>query len=79
MASHPWVSRIESIDAPDYLLFDLDPGEECTLKTLATVALGVRDLLREIGLQSGDIQQLVSGVAGNPAALPHIGTSPAKE
>jgi bifunctional non-homologous end joining protein LigD len=48
---HPWVSRTESLDEPDYLLFDLDPGEECTLKTLATVALGVRDMLLEIGLQ----------------------------
>jgi uncharacterized membrane protein YqiK len=35
----------------------------------------VDQLLREIGLQSGDIQQLVSGVAGNPAALPQVGNS----
>jgi bifunctional non-homologous end joining protein LigD len=47
---HPWVSRIDSLDDPDYLLFDLDPGEECTLKTLATVALEVRKLLEQIGL-----------------------------
>jgi hypothetical protein len=36
----------------------------------------VDQLLREIGLQSGDIQQLVSGVAGNPAALPQVGNKP---
>jgi bifunctional non-homologous end joining protein LigD len=47
---HPWVSRVDSLDEPDYMLFDLDPGERCTLKTLAQVALCVRDQLAEIGL-----------------------------
>jgi bifunctional non-homologous end joining protein LigD len=48
---HPWVSRVDSLDEPDYMLFDLDPGERCTLKTLARVALCVRDGLHDIGLQ----------------------------
>lgn len=48
---HVWTSHVATLDEPDYLLFDLDPGERCTLRTLATVALGVRDLLRDIGLQ----------------------------
>ena len=47
---HVWYSRIETLDAPDYALFDLDPFE-CTLKTLATVALQLRDTLQQIGLQ----------------------------
>ncbi|MBV8688987.1 MAG: non-homologous end-joining DNA ligase [Candidatus Eremiobacteraeota bacterium] len=48
---HVWYSRIETLDSPDYALFDLDPFE-CTLKTLATVTLQLRDTLQEIGLQA---------------------------
>ncbi|MGA8576319.1 MAG: non-homologous end-joining DNA ligase [Candidatus Cybelea sp.] len=47
---HVWTSRLPAIDEPDFVIFDLDPGERCTLKTLATVALAVRDLLAAIGL-----------------------------
>ncbi len=47
---HVWYSRIETLDSPDYALFDLDPFE-CTLKTLAAVALQLRDTLAQIGLQ----------------------------
>ncbi len=52
MILHIWTSRVETLDEPDFVLFDLDPGEECTLKTLATVALGVRDILSSVGLPS---------------------------
>ena len=47
---HLWTSRIETIEQPDYVFFDLDPGEQCTIKTLASVALAVRDQLASIGL-----------------------------
>ncbi len=47
---HIWTSRLPAIDEPDFVVFDLDPGEKCTLNTLSTVALAVRDLLGEIGL-----------------------------
>ncbi|MFN2527747.1 MAG: non-homologous end-joining DNA ligase [Candidatus Baltobacteraceae bacterium] len=46
---HTWYSRADSLDTPDYALFDLDPFE-CTLKTLAIVALAMRDTMQEIGL-----------------------------
>ena len=46
---HTWYSRAGSLDVPDYTLFDLDPYE-CTVKTLARVALEMRDALEEIGL-----------------------------
>ncbi|MDQ6929769.1 MAG: non-homologous end-joining DNA ligase [Candidatus Eremiobacteraeota bacterium] len=46
---HTWYSRAASLDIPDYALFDLDPFG-CTVKTLATVALALRDTLEEIGL-----------------------------
>ena len=47
---HVWTSRVESLDTPEFIFFDLDPDEGCTLATLATVALGLRDTLAEIGL-----------------------------
>jgi bifunctional non-homologous end joining protein LigD len=52
MILHIWTSRVETLDEPDFVLFDLDPGEECTLVTLAKVALGVRGLLAGVGLPS---------------------------
>jgi bifunctional non-homologous end joining protein LigD len=47
---HVWTSREGSLDEPDFVFFDLDPGDGCTLATLAKVALGLRDALAEIGL-----------------------------
>ena len=47
---HVWMSRVGSIEHPDYMLFDLDPFEGCTVKTLARVALHVRGELESIGL-----------------------------
>jgi bifunctional non-homologous end joining protein LigD len=47
---HVWTSRVESLDEPDFVFFDLDPGEKCSLKTLATVAIAVRDALGSIGM-----------------------------
>jgi bifunctional non-homologous end joining protein LigD len=47
---HVWYSHVPTLDHPDYALFDLDPYE-CTVKTLATVALAMRDTLAEIGLK----------------------------
>lgn len=49
---HVWTSRENSLDEPDFLFFDLDPWEGCTVATLAKVALAFRDALAEIGLAS---------------------------
>lgn len=46
---HIWYSRAQSLDSPDFAFFDLDPFD-CTVKTLATVALELRDTLEELGL-----------------------------
>jgi bifunctional non-homologous end joining protein LigD len=51
MVLHTWISRVGSLDEPDYLFFDLDVGDTCTLATVAKVALASRDLLEEIGLK----------------------------
>lgn len=47
---HVWTSRAATIEEPEFVFFDLDPGEKCTLKTLASSAIAMRDLLGEIGI-----------------------------
>jgi bifunctional non-homologous end joining protein LigD len=51
IALHAWMSRTGSLDQPDFILFDLDRGDGCTLGTLATVALAVASALRRKGLR----------------------------
>ena len=47
---HIWYSRSPTIDVPDVILFDLDPGERCPLARLAKVALAFREELGNIGI-----------------------------
>jgi bifunctional non-homologous end joining protein LigD len=47
---HAWISRVGSLDSPDFCLFDLDPQAGCTLAALAKVALQLRDELEALGL-----------------------------
>jgi bifunctional non-homologous end joining protein LigD len=48
---HVFLSRLESIDRPDYVLFDLDPGER-TFADAVRVAKAVRGVLDEEGAAS---------------------------
>jgi bifunctional non-homologous end joining protein LigD len=45
---HVWPSRVPHIDRPDICVFDLDPSREDP-DELRTAALGLRDLLSELG------------------------------
>ncbi|MBV9055632.1 MAG: non-homologous end-joining DNA ligase [Candidatus Eremiobacteraeota bacterium] len=47
---HIWTSRLPALEEPDFVIFDLDPGERCSLRTLATVTLALRELLADVGL-----------------------------
>jgi bifunctional non-homologous end joining protein LigD len=47
---HVWYSHVPTLDVPDFILLDLDPGAGCTLATLARVALTARDELAAIGI-----------------------------
>ena len=47
---HVWYSHDPTLDVPDFILIDLDPGPACTLATLAKVALAARDELSAIGI-----------------------------
>jgi bifunctional non-homologous end joining protein LigD len=47
---HPWHSRIRSLDHPDWIVFDLDPGEAVRYRTICEVALGVKEVLEQLSL-----------------------------
>lgn len=49
---HPWLSRQDSIDKPDYMIFDLDPSPSNNLQQVKKIALLLKDLLDSIGLRS---------------------------
>jgi len=49
---HIWFSHQPTLDTPDLVLFDLDPGERCPLARLARVALAFRDELASVGLRA---------------------------
>lgn len=46
---HTWLARVDQLDVPDRLIFDLDPAGG-GLDLLRFAARGVRDLLTEVGL-----------------------------
>lgn len=48
---HPWLSRVESLDRPDFVLFDLDPGV-ATFRDTVAVAKAVRAELDAAGVES---------------------------
>jgi bifunctional non-homologous end joining protein LigD len=49
---HPWGSKNDSLEMPDRIIFDLDPDTEISWKVLVESAIEVRDVLKELGLQS---------------------------
>ena len=49
---HPWGSRVDRIERPDRLVFDLDPGPEVTWTRTIGVALRLQELLDSAGLVS---------------------------
>lgn len=49
---HPWGSRIETLEQPDRMVFDLDPDPSIEWRDIRNAAKDVRDRLRELGLDS---------------------------
>lgn len=61
IAVNPWSSRVATQDEPDYVVFDLDPGDDAPFGRVVEVALLVRDALGARGM-SGAVK--TSGASG---------------
>ncbi len=48
---HPWLSRVGSLDRPDFVLFDLDPGE-ADFAAVVALAWRLHELLTEDGAEA---------------------------
>jgi len=51
ITQHVWTSRVPDLYHPDICVFDLDPSKDDPAE-LRTTAIGLRDLLQELGLRS---------------------------
>jgi len=49
---HPWHSRIDKLDFPDWFVFDMDPGEDVEFETICEVAVNAREVISSLGLES---------------------------
>ncbi|AIF47895.1 DNA polymerase [Dyella japonica A8] len=49
---HPWAARAGSLEEPDYLVFDLDPGDGVPWQDVIEAARLVRDRLAKVALKS---------------------------
>jgi bifunctional non-homologous end joining protein LigD len=49
---HPWHSRVDKIDFPDWFVFDLDPGEGVKFETICDVAISAKGVIAKLGLES---------------------------
>jgi bifunctional non-homologous end joining protein LigD len=45
-----WYARCDDTDRPDYLHFDLDPGDGASVGRVRETALGVRDAIEALGI-----------------------------
>ncbi|MFN2582178.1 MAG: non-homologous end-joining DNA ligase [Candidatus Dormibacteria bacterium] len=49
---HPYLGTAEALDAPQFVVFDLDPGAPATIVDACRVAIWLRDVLEAAGLES---------------------------
>jgi len=49
---HGWGARIEDVEKPDRLVFDLDPDEAVDFKAVVSAAFHIQDVLSQMGLVS---------------------------
>jgi len=63
----PWLSRVGSLDSPDYAIIDLDPGPSASFKLIVHVARWLEETLSEMGLHS---VPKTSGSRGIHIAIP---------
>lgn len=46
---NPWNSRVSKLDYPDYLIMDIDPGDDNTFSQVIDTALAIKDILDKAG------------------------------
>jgi bifunctional non-homologous end joining protein LigD len=66
---HPWLSRIEDLDRPDFVLFDLDPGGAPFADAVAVA----RSLHEELGAERREAVVKTSGKTGLHVLVPWRG------
>lgn len=49
---HPWGSKVDQLEKPDRMIFDLDPDTSVSWPTVRAAALELRDRLQSLGLPS---------------------------
>jgi bifunctional non-homologous end joining protein LigD len=49
---HVWGSRVDRLEKPDRIIFDIDPGPDVVWPRVALAAVALRDLLADAGLES---------------------------
>jgi bifunctional non-homologous end joining protein LigD len=49
---HPWLSRIRSVDRPDFAIFDLDPADGAGWEQVVDAALHIKVVLDSLGLRA---------------------------
>ena len=64
---HGWGSRTLDVEAPDQMIFDLDPDEALDFEAVKTAAVHIRDRLSDIGMVSF---ALLSGGKGVHVVVP---------
>lgn len=64
---HPWLSRIENVDAPDRCLIDLDPGDDVPFGDVAALA---REVVRIAEACELTVALKTSGASGIHIVLP---------
>ena len=73
---HVWTSRVPDLNHPDICVFDLDPSEGGDAADVRAAALGLRDLLKRLGLPSW---VKTTGSKGFHIVVPLDGKSPVGE
>lgn len=53
LAVNPWLSRVQSLETPDYAVLDLDPGPDATFGSVSRVAGWLKELLDDMSLSAG--------------------------
>jgi len=64
---HPWLSRVEDVDAPDRCLIDLDPGDDVPFADVAALAREIVRIAEACGLT---VAVKTSGASGIHVVLP---------